>query len=141
MIAFWLLLVPFALVVVATGYDLVRRNIPYWIPIALLAWGVATAVAGWHPEGWLSLLGGVGLAFVVSLVLFAAKAFGGGDVKLLTALGAVLGLELLVQLLFWTALTGCVLALISLLRKQRTFAYAPAIAIALLIVLIRNSPA
>jgi prepilin peptidase CpaA len=136
MIEFWLLLVPFALVIVAAIHDLVRRSIPDWISLTLLTWALATAVAGRHPEGWLSLLGGFALAFVVSLVLYSARAFGGGDVKLLTALGAVLGLSMFVVLLISTAVAGCFLGLIALVRKERGFAYVPAIAVGFLIVLL-----
>jgi prepilin peptidase CpaA len=136
MTAMWLLLVPFALVIAASVYDLTQRDIPDWIAIVLLTWAVATATVGQHPEGWRSLFAGLGLALVVSLVLYAAKCVSGGDVKLLTALGAVLGLRLLVTLLVGTAIAGSVLGIVALARKQRTIAYAPAMAIGFLIVLI-----
>lgn len=136
MTAMWLLLVPFALVIAASVYDQIGRYIPDWVPIALLTWAAATAAAGRHPEGWRSLLAGLGIALGVGLVLFAAKCVTGGDVKLLTALGAVLGLRLLIILLVGTAVAGSVLGIVALARKQRTIAYAPAMAIGFLIVLI-----
>ena len=87
MLKLWLLLVPFALVVLAAGYDVLRRVIPNWVPVALVAWAVATAALGWHPQqGWLPLLYGFGMALAVALVLYAARSLDGGDVKLLAAL-------------------------------------------------------
>jgi prepilin peptidase CpaA len=136
MISFWLLLVPFALVIIAAVYDVASRIIPNWIPIALLTWAVATAGVGLHPEGWLGLLKGFGLAFAIGLVLFAARSLDGGDAKLFAALGAVLGLERTVGLLIGTAVACCVLALVAIVRKQRKFPYAPAIAFGFLIILV-----
>src|SRR5262245_5363545 len=83
--------IPFALVVVATVVDLRRREIPDWISLLLLAWAVVATAFKIHPVGWLSLLGGLALGFVLSTVWFALGGLGAGDVKLLTALGAALG--------------------------------------------------
>ncbi len=137
MLKLWLLLVPFALVVLAAGYDVLRRVIPNWVPVALVAWAVATAALGWHPQqGWLPLLYGFGMALAVALVLYAARSLDGGDVKLLAALGAVLGLQLLVVQLIGTAVAGCVLALVAVARGQRKFPYSPAIALGFLALLV-----
>ena len=82
------------------------------------------------------MLAGFALTLVVGLILYLARGLGGGDVKLLTALGAVVGLYLLVYLFFFTAVAGGILGFVALARKQRQIAYAPAIAIGFLILLI-----
>jgi len=62
--------------------------------------GVGSAAAGWA----------VGLALF--LPVFALRGIGGGDVKLLAALGAWLGPMPAVWLAFWSAIAGGVFALI-----------------------------
>lgn len=137
MIDLWPLLVPLMLLIVATVHDLRSREIPNWIGLALLLWAGVVLVSGLNPDGWLSIVAGFGLGVVVSLVLYAARAFGGGDVKLVTALGAAVGLRLFVFLLLWTALAGAGLSLAARLRGQRTLAYAPALTLGYLLLLVQ----
>jgi prepilin peptidase CpaA len=80
---------------------------------------------------WLGLLSGFLLGGALGTGLFALGAFGGGDVKLIAALGAILGPVGLIYMLFWTALAGGALALAAAARRQREFAYVPAIALGL----------
>lgn len=62
--------------------------------------------------------------------------FGGGDAKLIAAVGALLGPVGLLFALFWTAVAGGVLALIAMVRGQRDYAYGPAIALGYLAYLV-----
>lgn len=66
------------------------------------AWGVLTA------------LGGFGAAILIYLPLYLLRAMGGGDLKLMAALGAVLGATLWFQLFIFTSLAGLVVALVVL---------------------------
>lgn len=125
--------VPLVLICAATVYDLRSRTIPDWVSGVLLSWAIVATALGWSGISWLGLLSGLVIGFVVGLPLFAAGAFGGGDVKLVAALGAALGPVALVLTLFWVAVAGGVLATIALCRGQRNLAYVPAIALGLLI--------
>jgi Flp pilus assembly protein protease CpaA len=91
------------------------------------------AVASLHPAGWLGLAMGAVLGFALTAPLFWLGGIGGGDVKLVTALGACLGPWGLLQTLFWVAVAGGVLALVAKWRKQADFAYVPAILAGLLV--------
>jgi prepilin peptidase CpaA len=124
--------IPVAVVLVATVYDLRRREIPDWVSLVLLGWAILATAFQWHAVGWLSLLGGLALGFGLTLLLFALGAMGGGDVKLTAALGAALGYATLLPVLFWIALAGGLLALVALIRGQREIAFVPAIALGLL---------
>ena len=126
----------FALVVIAVAFDLRRREIPDWISIMILAAGALATGLGWHDVRWLEFLGGLALGLVIAAPYFAFGGLGGGDVKLIASLGAVLGPMALMQSLFWIALAGGVLAVIAAIRKKRDFAYAPAIALGLLVHLL-----
>ena len=81
-----------------------------------------TVAGQWH--GTLQSLGGFGLALVLVLgiSLVAGSGLGGGDIKLLAAIGALRGPEFIAWAALFTAVAGGVLALIPLLR-QRVFLY------------------
>lgn len=65
---------------------------------------------------------------------------GGGDFKLLAALGAWLGVGVLPVLVFMAALIGIVGALISRVGKGQQFAFGPSLAVAGWIIFIANEP-
>jgi prepilin peptidase CpaA len=67
------------------------------------------------------------LGLLIGAALFRFACFGGGDAKLIVAIGALLGPVGLWIALFWMALAGGLLALIALARGQKDYAYAPAI--------------
>lgn len=131
-----MLWVPLIVLMVAAIFDLRRREIPDWISAGLLAWAIASIVLGWSATGWLSLAGGLASGLAIGLFLFWLGGFGGGDAKVLAALGAILGPGRFGSLLFYVAITGAVLALVALVRGKREIAYAPAIAIGFAVLII-----
>jgi prepilin peptidase CpaA len=114
---------------IAAFSDLRYREIPDWIPLAVVGLaGVAAMLGAANIRWWMVVSGGlVGLA--VGVALFRFGKLGGGDAKLIAALGALLGPVGLWFALFWMALAGGVLALIAAAFGRRDYAYAPAIAI------------
>ena len=115
------------LLLVATWWDLRTREIPNWISIALLAVAISAALLEIaNVKLWMVFSGGL-LGLVIGFALFRFAKFGGGDAKLIAAIGALLGPVGLLFMLFWMALAGGVLALISLVRRQSDYAYVPAI--------------
>lgn len=127
---------PLLAVAAAMVCDLRNREIPDGISLALLAWAAAAAVFGFHGVWWASLLTGAVLGFVLSAPLFYLGGLGGGDVKLLTALGAAIGPGWLLLVVFWMGLAGGLLALIAAIRSKPDFAYGPAIAAGVLMTAI-----
>ncbi|QDU98836.1 prepilin peptidase [Lignipirellula cremea] len=115
------------LLVIATVCDLRHREVPDWISAGVLLWGIVLTGLGLHSVGWLGLLWGVLVGFVLSATVFYLGGLGGADVKLIAAMGAVLGPVALLFVLFWMALAGGVLALVAAAQGQRDFAYVPAI--------------
>ncbi len=132
-----MILIAIGLTLVATIYDLRRRAVPDWIALLLLATAVAAITAGFTDVTWAGLASGAGLGFALTLPLYALGGFGGGDVKLVVALGAALGPLTLLSALFWVAVSGGALAAIALIRGRRDLAYVPAIAIGLSIYFLR----
>jgi prepilin peptidase CpaA len=147
---------------IATAIDLRTRRVPNPLTASLTAAGLvfaATGISGLSVGA--SMLGFVfGLALMLPGHLFGAT--GAGDVKLFAAAGALIGPAPIVTAFFYTALAGGLLALLVAVRRQRLqrtlngavqlvataaanssaiagplennrFAYAPAIAVGVLI--------
>ncbi len=117
------------LLLLATFCDLRTREIPDWIPLAIVALAVVAAAVGAANVRWWMVISGGAVGLAVGAALFRFARLGGGDAKLIAAIGALLGPVGLWFALFWMALAGGLLALIAAARGQRDYAYAPAIAI------------
>lgn len=106
-----------ALVVLAAFLDLRSRRIPNWLtlPAVLIGLAVNAYQSGW--TGLKSALLGFLLAFVVYGALFALRAMGGGDVKLMAAVGAFTGPEHWLWIFAITAVVGGVFAMVTLLTQ------------------------
>jgi prepilin peptidase CpaA len=104
-------LVPLAVAAVACATDLKARRIPNWLTLgaAAGAFGFFLTGQGWQGLGWSAAGWAVGLAMFFPV--FVLRGIGGGDVKLLAALGAWLGPLSVVWLALYTALAGGPLAL------------------------------
>jgi prepilin peptidase CpaA len=128
--------VPLTLLAAASAYDLRSREIPDAFPALLLAWAVGTTALQPSANGWTGLGLGLFVGLALGLLLFRFGAFGGGDAKLVAALGALLGPREIFVLLFYVALAGAVLAIVAALRGARDFAYGPAIAVGFLVMAV-----
>jgi prepilin peptidase CpaA len=117
----------------AAAIDLRTRTVPNVLTGAAAAAGVAMALTGTGQVGIAgAMLGGVvGLTLMLPGYLFGAT--GGGDVKLLAAVGTFLGPDRVLIAFFGMAIGGGLLALATAVARRsffnQTFAYAPAIAI------------
>lgn len=102
---------------VAVWCDLRERRIPnrLTIPACVAALGLR-ALLGWDPltAGLL----GLGAGFLVALPIFALGGLGGGDVKLVAAVGAFVGPSALVPTLLVAAIAGGLLALAFAVRER-----------------------
>src|ERR1700688_3568615 len=100
--------------------DLARRHIANWIPAAALAGGFGWQMGQngvWTGAGY--ALGGAATGFAVFLIFYLMGGMGGGDVKLMTGFGALLGAPRLLEAALWTAGIGGVLA-VSVLAARST---------------------
>jgi prepilin peptidase CpaA len=100
----------------AVVLDLRARRIPNVLTYSGLA--LALALRSFEGPGALAAgLAGVGIALAIALPLFALGAFGGGDGKLLMAVGAFLGPQGLPTALLVTALVGGAMSLLEVMRR------------------------
>jgi prepilin peptidase CpaA len=100
----------------AAWCDATSHRIPNQVTVV----GLAAALILRAPLGVDSVVQGVmgfGIALVVSGVLYALRAIGGGDVKLLAGVGAFLGASQIMAALGLIAVLGAVFALFSVIRR------------------------
>jgi len=109
--------IAFAAVAVASVTDWQSRRIPNLLtfPLALLALVANGVVGGW--PGALSSFVGLIVGLVFFLLLMALGAMGPGDVKLMAALGALLGIVHVFWIGLFTAVMGGVLAVLYSLSR------------------------
>jgi prepilin peptidase CpaA len=100
-----------AMLVLAAALDLATRRIPNWLVFGGGACALALRAGAGVGSVWEGLLG-VSLAFGLTLPLFAVGALGGGDAKLLMAVGAFMGPGRLVGALLVIAIVGGIIALL-----------------------------
>ena len=118
--------------------DIKMFLLPDILTVPLLICGFVFA-SSLHPyiqpfESSAAALAGYVIPVIASLLMLrrSKEAFGGGDIKLLSAVGAWLGLEGML----YTLLLACVLfGFYSLVRRQRSGAFGPALAAAAVVVL------
>ncbi len=125
----------------AAAIDFRTRRVPNALTGAAAAIGIVLAVTGAGRIGLVAaVLGGLlGLTLMLPGYLFGAT--GGGDVKLLAAIGTLMGPERILIAFFCMAIGGGLIALATAAARRRfrneTFAYAPAIAIGCIYAVLR----
>jgi prepilin peptidase CpaA len=95
----------------AAAVDWRTRRLPNTLNLLILLVGLGFAVQGLTGQGLGRALGGAAVGFVLLFPAFALGALGGGDVKLLTAVGAWTGPVGVIVVLVLTTLAGSVVAL------------------------------
>lgn len=105
---------------VCAYWDLRYRKIPNWatLPGIALGLGMNGLLHGW---GGMKASGiGFLIGFGALLVLFVLSWMGGGDVKLMAAVGALKGYPFVVSALFYSLIVGVLLGVIMLIWNRKT---------------------
>ena len=110
-----------AVVLGAAVYDVRYRRIPNWLSLTGVLIGLA--LNGFLDQGrpglFVSSMLGLAIAFCVYFVLYALRAMGAGDVKLMAAVGAILGWPNWFGVFIVTAILGGAMALILVVARGR----------------------
>ena len=106
-------------VAAAAALDVEQRRIPNWLTYPGIILGVLLRglLLGWG--GAASALAGSVLAGGIFLLFYVVHAMGAGDVKLVAAIGSLLGPTDAVVMLLATAMCGGMLALVYALYRKR----------------------
>lgn len=97
--------------------DLARRRIfnVVTLPAAAIGLLLGLVLGGW--KGLMMSAAGMGVGFALMLLPYYVGGMGAGDVKLMAALGALVGLAPIIQIFLYTAIIGGVIAVITALSK------------------------
>ncbi len=108
-----------ALLVIAAVSDLLTFKIPNWISLGLL--GLFAVVAPFADLSWTIIASHLvlgGILLLVGMVMFSMNLLGGGDAKLLAAVGLWTGWLALPVYLLWAAIMGGILALTLIMFRK-----------------------
>src|ERR1700733_9890176 len=95
------------LILIAGAYDVLYRRIPNWLTLGGVLAGIGLnsfLYPGW-PGLRLSLLG-LAAGFSAYFILYSLRAMGAGDVKLMAAIGALVGVQDWFGIFILTAIIG-----------------------------------
>ena len=110
------------LLATAAWHDVSARRIPNALTVPGIVLGLAIRIAFSIKASSMSPLasglGGLAIAFAATSPLFALRAMGGGDVKLLMVAGVFLGIEKILPALLLSAVAGGVMGLIQAWRTN-----------------------
>jgi len=108
------------LVLGAAVYDVRYRRIPNWLTVSGVLAGIAMNTFLYQGlPGLIFALKGLLLAFVSYVALYALHAMGAGDVKLMAAVGAIVGWENWFGIFLITAVIGGIMSLILVASRGR----------------------
>ena len=107
------LLLVFVILGCASWNDIRHHRIPNWLTLPSVVVGLVSWFIIGGVEGLKISAGGMLVGFGVFLIPFALGGMGGGDVKLMAAVGALIGWPLII----WAILLSCVTALFGAVAK------------------------
>lgn len=110
----------FAAGALAALVDLKSRKIPNWLTFSATAAGLAGSFYFWGWDGALTSAKGWLAGMAIFLLPFLLGGIGGGDVKMMGAIGALKGSVFVLETAIMTALYGGIMALILIIWKKRT---------------------
>ncbi|MEO8077258.1 MAG: A24 family peptidase [Acidobacteriota bacterium] len=105
--------------VVASIVDIRTRRIPNELTAAMATIGIGLAAMGFSGMSVWASIGGLALGLALMMPGHLLGATGAGDVKLMAAVGAVVGPSTVVTAFLLTALAGGVLAVAVALRRRQ----------------------
>ena len=116
-----LFLLSFALVlaVIAAIVDVQQHRIPNWLTYPGIVLGLALRAVFFGWKGLASAVEGCFLAGGIMLVFYLVRAMGAGDVKLMAALGSIVGPQHAVVVLLATAICGGLLGIAYAIYRGR----------------------
>ena len=140
----WAQLLLVGILIGAAVQDIVRRKISNWLCLAVILTAIAAAIAIGPTLALWQNAACFGLLLAIGTPLFAAKWLGGGDVKLIAALGLWANFAVILPLIAFILIGGGVLAAISMAvrggraaNRARGIPYGVAIAVGAGVVLIQ----
>lgn len=111
--AIYVLLTP--ILIIACTTDIRGQRIPNWLTCSAALAGLVCQAATGGLHGFLVGIGGLALGLALLMPFYLAGGMGAGDVKLMGAIGAIIGPKAVFSAFVFTALVGGVYAVIILI--------------------------
>lgn len=109
----------FAVLLGAATTDIVSRKVPHWLTLPAIVFGLTLAFAAGDWPQLRESLTGLGIATGVFGLAYLVGGVGGGDLKLVAAVGALKGAPFIVHAIFWSATVGMIMATALLIWRGR----------------------
>jgi prepilin peptidase CpaA len=109
----------FALLAWAAVTDCASRRIPNWLSFTLTLTGLLQCLTATPNVGFVNSVLGMLVGFGLTFIFFAVGAMGGGDVKLLTGVGAWLGPWGVLLVFVVEAIVGMIQAILQAASQKR----------------------
>jgi prepilin peptidase CpaA len=103
----------------AAAYDVLYRRIPNWLTLSGVITGLALNTFLYFGPGLRLSLLGLAVSFAAYFLLYSLRAMGGGDVKLMAAIGALVGVRDWLGIFLITAIIGGIAGLAMLSLRGR----------------------
>jgi prepilin peptidase CpaA len=108
------------IVIPAAMFDLRQRRVPNWITLPAILLGIAlNGILDFRDANLRNSLLGLGLAFLIYFPLYLLRAMGAGDVKLMAAVGAIMGWANWLGIFVLTAVIGGLAAIVAVAARGR----------------------
>lgn len=108
-----------AVVIAAAVYDWRFRRIPNWLNLSGLILGLGLNLLYFQAHGATEASLGLLLAITIYMPLYLLRAMGAGDVKLMAAIGSIVGPGYWLHIFLATVIVGGVIAALAAFRKGR----------------------
>ncbi|MDO9574654.1 MAG: A24 family peptidase [Candidatus Contubernalis sp.] len=105
------------LIVLSLYFDLTQKKIPNFLTFPAVIWGLFYNTIMNPFQGFIFSFSGLLVGIAVFLIPFMLGGMGGGDVKLMGAIGALKGMHFVLSAAVLTALFGGIIAIIILIVK------------------------
>ena len=109
------------LLISAAIFDMTLKIIPIWITVAIILVGVTVNILMFEKNGLWSWLLGLSVGFLIMLPGYVYLGVGGGDVKLIAAIGSVVGLDQVIDVIFYSINILLYISLVSIFLKGDLF--------------------
>ena len=132
-------------VIPAAFFDIRQRRIPNWLVLTGLVAGIGLNTFLFYDNPspvsglWFSLQG-LGIALLVYFPLYLLRGMGAGDVKLMGAVGAIVGWKAWLFVLFFTSILGGLTAVLIVVSKGRIYHTLQNIGVILTSIRYRQAP-
>ncbi len=114
----FLLIQGLILIGAASISDIKTYKIKNSIILTFLTLGILSNTLASGIQGLLSSLKGISIPFACLFLLFALRMLGAGDIKLLSALGAIFGYPLIISIMLYSFISGGIIAIVLIITRK-----------------------